>query len=205
MDFPRPVLERNAHLRFAGTAHGKILPGVSAAARLHTGCRRLLCGHPGFHALQLVTATGLELVRWPDPAVSGGAAWLRAVPASAGRRGAEPRRCRGVEAGYYAAEPARVCEPRRSPLVAVSEGGIHCATHAAHLCERHRTSTDGAGVDVTRILLPQTLSIPCLPQAAAGTGRVGDWCRFGERCGSSPVERRRQGGRCGDRSGHCRP
>src|SRR5262249_61108222 len=109
MDFPLPVLERRVHLRFAGTAHGKILPGVSAAARLHAGCRRLLCGHPGFHALQLVTAPSLELVRWPDAAVSGGAAWLRAIPASAGRSSAEHRCCCGVAAGYHAAEPARVC------------------------------------------------------------------------------------------------
>ena len=192
-----------------GTAHGQILPGASAPLRAYTLdvagscvgilafmlCRLVTAPRPGAGSVVLIP---LFLV------VLHGSALYRHLLGRGGA-GASPLLWCGSRIPTLLSQPD-ACEPRRRPLVAVSEGGIHCATYTAHLCERHRTSTHGASrLTFTRILLPQTLSIPCLPQAAAGTGRVGDWCRFGQRCGSSPVERRRQGGRRGNRSGHCRP
>src|SRR5438874_13451248 len=156
-----PVFERHSNLRSTCAAHGKILPGVSALARLYPGCRWLLRRHPGFHALQLVATARLELVRCPDSPVPCGAAWRHAAPAAAGHCCARCRSCHSMEAGYHTAEPARVCTPRLCPLVAVSEGRIHRYAHAAHLCKRYRASTHDARCDFTRILLPQTLPIPC--------------------------------------------
>src|SRR5262249_10352428 len=104
--------------------HRQILPGVATAPGLCPGCRGLLHGHPGIHALQLVAAAGLELVRGPDTPVP--YSLVERTPHTAAVGPGNARRCRdpGVAAGYHAAQPARGDGPRRGPLVAVSEGGI---------------------------------------------------------------------------------